>query len=204
MIGTLKTRPDANGWFEPVLGRQPPFWPWAMPHYFAVNYAPDPEPVNHDRCRIEVIGFWRGEYHVFDVQHVTSRDKAAETAQQNFKDLHIRFLLNGSSIVRENHKIEVTGDWPKIWQFDRIGDLGVLCAYIYEKTKQRGAGPAADGFRDSIGHAWPIIEQVATFEACLNRAMTNLYPWLSSEAKEAIHNALWTIKQWRSSGAPPN
>ncbi len=222
MIGPLKARPDANGWFEPVLGRPPLVWPWALPHYFAVNVAPDPavgnlgpltslrgvpggiaEAPNPDRHRVEVIGFWHGNYRVVDVQHVPSRDKATEVATQNYKDLAIRFLLHSGAIVRENHKIDVTGDWPTEWTFRNISDLGVLCAYLYEESKRRGAGPMADAFRDSIGHAWPVTEQVVTFERCLTQAVTALYPWLSPKASEAIHGALWTIKDWRTKGVAP-
>ena len=210
----LTPKPDLRGWFETVLGRPPTDWPWALPNLYAVNTALDAADeiagaraspdgsssvrykYNADRSRVEIVGFWRGEFRVIHVEHASSPAKAEKQAADVFTSFPVRYLLHAGATVRENVAVHITGDWPERWQIQRYQDLGVLCAFIYEQAQKSGAADAAEDFRRSIQFAWPVTEQVMVYRSALQYALRSLSRWLSVEALNAIREALATIQRW--------
>jgi len=207
-------KPDSRGWFEPVIGRSPTFWPWALPHIYAVNVAIDPkiefvgasatpdgslslrQGFNSDRSRVEVIGYWQNEFRVVHVEHAANRKQAEERAKNDFACLPIRYLMHDGHVVQENGEVRTTGSWPTEWKIQRYQDLGVLCAYIFEHAKQAGLVNEAEAFRRSIQPASPVTEQVMVYETALVQALNLFSHKLPSSATSAIRGALESIQGW--------
>jgi|GEM_PF-2346589 len=210
----MSPKPDSHGWYEPILGRAPTSWPWALPHLYAVNVAADPtieffgasatpdgslslrQGYNPDRTRIEIIGFWRNSFRVVDVDYASNRKQAGEAALNDFSCLPIRCFMQDGQTVRENPEVQITGEWPGVWKIQRYQDLGVLCAFIFEQTKRKGLIEAAEDFRRSIRPASPITEQVMVYEAALARALNSFSKELPPNVTSAISGALETIQSW--------
>jgi hypothetical protein len=206
--------PDPRGWFEPILGRAPADWPWALPHFFAINVAPDPDvevagarasldgsyslrhALKADRSRVEVVGFWRDEFRVMDVRYTSTRAEANKEAVDVFTALPIRHLMHVGNSIRENSDVHITGTWPECWKIQRYQDLGVLCAFIYEQARQAGAAQVAEDFRNSLHAAWPVTEQVMVYRSALEVARKSLAHWLTADALAAVQVALSKIQSW--------
>jgi len=207
-------KPDSHGWFEPIIGRSPTSWPWALPHIYAVNVAIDPkiefvgasatpdgslslrQGFNSDRSRVEVIGYWQNEFRVVHVEHTSNRKQAEESAMHDFSCLPVRYLMHDGRVVQENGEVPTTGNWPAELKIQRYQDLGVLCAFIFEQAKQVGLVNEAEAFRCSIRLASPVTEQVMVYEAALVQALNSFSHKLPSHITAVIRGALETIQSW--------
>ena len=159
-----QTSPE--GWFEPTVGQADPLdWPWALPALFCINFARDSgnelvgfssklngssqsiSRFEDERYRVETIGFWRGDYRVVELLRFKNRTRAERHALDQFEALPVRYLMEGGVVVREKPEIDVSGNWPVDWQFGSIRDLGVCCAYIYERALVKKSHQFAREFR---------------------------------------------------------
>ena len=208
--------PLANdvGLFEPVLGKAPPSWPWALPHFYAVNVAlesgdvvvgvtADPsgayqEERNYrtDRGRFEVVGFWRGSFSVVHAQAFDSIEQARREARDSFEQLAVRFFMEGGNIKGENPTVVVSGEWPARWRIERLQDLGVLSAHLWEVACGNGGQDAANDFRALIHLAAPATEQVLVYLHALEAANKSLPRFLTPPSIEALSEGLRAARAW--------
>lgn len=205
---------DSHGWFQPVLPPPSPNWPWALPHFYAVNVAPDPgeeiigvsaSPDGSYEARsgflsgrawFEVIGFWNGEYRLLHWNQTMTRDLAEKEAKNTFKTIAVRYLMRSGRVISENHKVEITGKWPTKWTVKTHQDIGVFCSFLYEQAKGNGGQSAADIFRNSITCASPVTEQLRVYILALEKAQVVLVPYLSSEIKIVLADVLRSARAW--------
>jgi hypothetical protein len=205
---------DSHGWFQPVIHPAPPSWPWALPHLYGVNYAPDPgeEIIGasaspngrseietgflNDRFRFEVIGYWQGDFALVHLAHSRSRELAEKEVRNTFEAIRVKYLMLSGQVVRENQKVEITGTWPSEWAVKSLQDIGIFCSFIYEQAKGRGGQRDADAFRESITRAWPPTEQLLVYISALELAQVKLVPHLESKAKEQLAEVLSVAQSW--------
>lgn len=215
--------PLANdvGLFEPLLGRAPESWPWALPHLYAVNVAPESGEVvvgvsadpsgayreersyRHDRGRFEVVGFWRGSFSVVDAQAFDSIEQARRVAHGAFEHLPIRFLMEHGTVKTENPIVAVSGEWPSQWRIQTLRDLGVLSAYVWEVACENGGRGAADDFRARLYPATPGTEQVVVYVQALEVARKSLSRFLSGPSIKALNEGLRVARAWIEYPGPP-
>ena len=210
--------PNHGGLFEPVLGRAPADWPWALPHLLAVNVAPAPvtEPHaasaapdgeahlvvggSHDGARFEVLGYWRGDYGVVHAASFPTMAAAETEAETTFSSLRVRYLLRSGEVVKQRDEVEITGDWPDEWPFASLPDLGISCAFLYERARAHGAGEVAEDFRHAVTFAWPPTEQLIVYVEALQLARDSLSPCLSTPERDNLHAALKSARRWLKRG----
>jgi hypothetical protein len=206
-------RPHADtGLFEPVLGRAPDWWPWALPHLYAVNYAgleglrtlgatatPDGQFLERLEVtqlgRFEVLGYWSGEFRVVHSEATDDIDSARSAAERTFAQLGVHALLHRGTVVRANPDVHVTGAWPASWHFERIQDLGVLCAFLYDCAKTSCSGEA-ERFRAMIVSAWPPTEQLIVYLGALRFAERDLTSCLPSVARTPLERGISAATEW--------
>jgi hypothetical protein len=210
----LLTAAARDGFFEPVIGMAPPSWPWALPHLYAANIAAETgdlvigataDPTGgfseetsrrSDLGRLEIIGFWRGDFHVIRSRTFAHLEGATQAAQYTFDGIPIRFLMESGRVTRENEKVDVTGVWPEHWVFANLRDLSVLCAFLYESAMSGGAGERAEQFRARLGTAYPATEQVLVYIDALKEGYFLLEPFVSKEAHAALAKGLLVARDW--------
>ena len=202
-----QTSPE--GWFEPTVGQADPLdWPWALPALFCINFARDSgnelvgfssklngssqsfSRFEDERYRVETIGFWRGDYRVVDLLRFKNRTRAERHALDQFEALPVRYLMEAGVVVQEKPEIDVSGNWPVDWQFGSIRDLGVFCAYIYERALVKKSHEFARDFRGSIGAAWPLTELIANYQRSLQFAKQHVSAWGLPQDQLSLDNAL--------------
>jgi hypothetical protein len=205
--------PHQSGLFEPVLGTSLATWPWALPHLYAINVAANSEealtgasasPDGGYQSRsalsdvgcVEVIGYWQGEFRVVHTQRWRDLPTAMVSAEADFSQLPIRYLLKDGVPIRENPAVEVTGTWPSEWKFVRIQDIGVLCAYLFETASAAGNHDQANRFRARITPASPATEQLLVYLGALKFAEQNLFSTLPEVAQQALHSGLSACNAW--------
>jgi len=205
---------DSWGWFEPVLSPAPESWPWALPNLYAVNIAPDPgvEIVGgsaspdgdlnvvtsfvRDRTRIEEIGFWRGTFGLVRRRRHPSRKDAEKEALDSFNVLRAKYLMRSGKVVEENDQVTIIGDWPPVFSFASLRDLGVFCAFIYEKAIEGGAKDEAVKFRESIRLESTGTEQLVTYIKSLELGQSKLETYLSPADRSILWQAHQTARGW--------
>jgi hypothetical protein len=203
-----------NGLFEPVIGRAPASWPWALPHLYAANVASEAgdaivsasaDPAGAyleersrrtDLGRVEIVGFWNGHLHVIDSEAFGYLDRARQAAKDAFDRLPIRFLMECGRVTQQNPAVEISGTWPEQWTFLRLQDLGVLCAFLYESAVARGAGEQANRFRALLHVATPATEQLVVYVGVLEAGRELLGPFLPKAAHTALKAGLKTARKW--------
>lgn len=205
--------PDEMGALGRSLGPAPADWPWALPTIHSVNaYTARGEQViaasagadgtyseEHavtDLGYMEVIGYWRGEFHVLACHEYPSLDVAQREAEATFLALAVRFLADRGVVVRENADVTVTGEWPKEWSITRYQELGVLCAYLFEGGVAAGHREQAELFRDMIVQAWPPTEQVLVYREALEFAQQAFVGRLALPFRNALAVGLETIRRY--------
>jgi hypothetical protein len=201
----LETFPAAapSGLFEPVIGPAPEEWPWAFPHLYAVNFAPEetpedaPEETPKDAkgWRVESIGFWDGRFHVVDSAAFAQRDVAEKAASDAFDGVPTRLLMDRGTVTKTNLAVQVTGRWPERWTFRRPSELRVFCAFLYDLAATRGGRARADEFRALASRASPASEQVLVYIRALEAGRALLGPFVSSKARAELENALKSARR---------
>ncbi len=207
-------KPIDSGSFEPVLGRAPATWPWALPHLYAVNAASEvrrqivaafaaPSGEYADRSvlrsksgRVEVIGYWGKSYRIVHTQEFPTFAEARRSAEETFEQLPVRFLLEDGFVREENTAVEVTGEWPRTWAFKRASDIGAFCAYIYQQVLNKGHLEVADSFKGSLYFAWPPTEQLMVYLRALECARLSLRDCVSPSDMKVLQAAMKNLKQW--------
>ncbi|HUQ71601.1 MAG TPA: hypothetical protein VM165_18880 [Planctomycetaceae bacterium] len=208
--------PDEQGGFASVVVPAPPCWPWALPHWYAVNTAPDPgfeitgasasrdgtssvrERWVADRTRIETIGYWRGAFGLVAKSHPQTAAAGLSLARELFGTRPTRYLMVSGRIVEENSAVSVTGEWPAEWKATTLADLGTFCAFLFEQAATAGAGDAADQFKGSIHAASPPTEQLIVYIRSMEFARAKLAPHLDGHARHALEAFLHTARAWLS------
>jgi len=208
--------PVANdvGLFEPVIGAAPSSWPWALPHHYAANVASESGDVvvgvsadpsgayreertyRTDQGRFELVAYWRGLFHVVRARACDSVGEARREAQDWFDHRAVRFLMERGSVVRENAKVIVSGEWPSKWKIETLYDLGCLAAYLYETACQHDGQAAADDFKALIILATPGTEQVVVYLRALEHARQSLSRFLSRRSIAALDAGLRAGRSW--------
>ena len=214
MITASSLTPDHRGWFEPVVAPAPPDWPWALPHLYAVNVAPDqgveivgasasPDGTSSvregwvaDRTRIETVGYWHGMFGLVECRRTETAASALSQATDLFRSRLVRFLMAAGRVTDENTSVQVTGEWPARWAFTKLSDLGVFCAFVFEQLKAAGAGAAAATFKTSLSAAWPPTEQLLVFIRSMEMAQNDLRKYLDAGTRNALDSALAIAKGW--------
>jgi hypothetical protein len=210
--------PNSGGLFEPILGRSPDSWPWALPHLLGVNTALAPviepqsasvtpeassrleEGISHEGTRFEVLGYWRGEYRVVHAASFLTMAAAETEAETTFSSLRVRYLLRAGELVKQRDDVEITGDWPDEWQLASVPDLGIFCAFLYERARTHGAGEVAEEFRHAVTFAWPPTEQLIVYVDALQLARDRLSPYLSTTERKNLRLALESARRWLKRG----
>lgn len=189
--------PDSNGLFEPVIGSAPGSWPWALPHFYAVNAAPIPEQFPQRTIgRLEIIGFWKGRFHVVHSESNDDQEGSRRRARDTFDSLPVRLLMDRGRVKEENTSVQITGTWPETWSIFRIQDLGVLCAFLHDSAVNGGAGERAERFRGLVYFAFPATEQLLVYQNALTQGRALLGPFLSEQAQAALQQGLKMAKKW--------
>jgi hypothetical protein len=205
--------PDDSGAFGPILGRAPSDWPWAIPTLHTVNtypmigdlvtgasanpngeYSEDLSAVQLG-C-LEVIGYWRGEFHIVHSSEHPSLPLAQREAERTFSTLPVRFLSESGTVLDENPAVPVTGEWPHQWTFNQVQDLGVLCAYLYESAVIAHLTTQAEQFRDMITPAWPATEQLTVFIHALEFVERTFVARLPKASRDAADAGLRRARAW--------
>ena len=197
-----------------MLPQAPKDWPWALPHLYAVNTAPDPGEapaeasasrngtvtvrtlLQHDRTRFEVVGYWRGQFALFHSHTRVSHALAEKEALDCFNMGRVKCLMESGRKVKENPEVVLTGEWPSDWTIRVIPDVGVFCAYLFEQACRNGGRLPAERFRSQIGFAWPPTELVMMYLAALEFAQTQLPLYLNSHDTALLADILATVKGW--------
>lgn len=214
LCNMIPPAPSDNGLFEPVIGMAPPSWPWALPHIYAANVAPEPGEVlegasadrkgrfferrgwRTDKGRFEMLGYWGGRFHVVHAETFESLRRARIDASNAFDQLPVRFLMEDGAVKRENTNVEITGCWPEQWSFQRIQDLGVLSAFLYESAITNGAEQQAKEFRTMITFAYPPTEQLLVYIEALEAGRELFGPFLPDKPRAALESGLIAAKKW--------
>jgi hypothetical protein len=208
---------DALGRFEPSIGMAPNDWPWALPTLYSVNYAPDPgeqlvgysakldgssktiSRFNNETFRVETVGYWHGDYRVVEVQRFRNKVRAEAYATTQFENLPVRYLMASGKVVAQRPDVEMTGEWSDEWQFRTIRELGVFCAYIYEKAQLRGDHDFAREFRSSIRAGWPVTILLNNYRQSLMFAKAHDASWAESVDAVPLSRAIEATETWLTS-----
>jgi hypothetical protein len=195
---------------DDILGSPPVDWPWALPHLDSIETIPDPgvDVVGYSahkdgtglartatvrgRTRLVVVGYWHGEYAAMSTQVFLKKDDAEREADADFKRRPIRLRMRAGTIVGINDTIQITGNWPTEWAFNRLYDLGSFCAFLYGGLKTAGRGEEAEALRASLHYAMPGTEAISMFHRALSDGKRKFGQWLSPKACEALDMAITT------------
>ncbi|MGA7193844.1 MAG: hypothetical protein WBW94_09445 [Anaerolineales bacterium] len=210
------TEPKANdkGSFETVLPLISNDWPYALPHLYAINIASDPgietigwiaspdgeniakKKMVSDRSKVEQIGFWHNEYKITRTRTFLNSEDARQNANESFKSIPTKYLMQSGKIIEENGSLVVTGDWPFNWHFSQLRDIGVFLCYLQILLQERNEDSQAQQLRDSITPAWPPTEVLLVFQKSLQLADKEFSTSFDNKTKKLIGDALKVTDRW--------
>jgi hypothetical protein len=147
----LKMPTATNGSFEPNLVNAPDNWPYALPHLYAANVVSD-----QAQPKVELVGFWQGEYRLAETQIHPSLEGASASARDLFAAGVVKYLMQDGEIVEENINVQITGDWPRKWKFNLIRDVGVFLCYLQILLRSRDKIEQAQRLKESIRKRFEI------------------------------------------------
>jgi len=206
--------PDRHGWFQPVLPAAPETWPWALPYLAAVNVAPDPHSqvveavasadgklverrtMAAEAHRLEVIGYWKGEFGIVHFQRFASVSAAMKEANDLLKVVPVHYLLKSGKVLRIHRHLDVTGEWPRHWRFRRGQHLGVCCAFVYDQAREHGARKEAEAFKRKVWYEGSPAEQVGVYVDALDWAEQHLSRWLDVKDIRVLKQAVAQGREW--------
>jgi hypothetical protein len=203
---------NCQGSFDTILLPAPDDWPYAIPHLYAVNIVSDPgmiitgwsaspngqsnarSALDIGRSKVELIGFWHGEYKIIETKTFPSPAIAEEFAKETYKSIPTKFLLRNGNVMEENGIVQITGDWPVVWNFVQLRDIGVFLGYLQMLLKNRNKNEQAQRLKESITPAWPPTEIILVFQQSLQLARKEFL--LDTATRKLIDKALRTVKRW--------
>lgn len=177
------------GSFETTLEMAPDDWPYALPHFYALNLVTTPGKV-----KLETVGYWQGQYKLIEVKVHPAVENAMKHQGELTPTIPIRYLMQDGRIVKENKDVQITGDWPAQWDFAQIRDIGVFLCYLWWLLKSQHRHEQARRLRASITPAWPPTELLLVFQESLLQAKQDFASDVATT--KLINRALKTIKRW--------
>ena len=205
---------DSHGGFESVVGNASSSWPWAFPHYYAVNSyaAPDIGVVGctaspdgssevktgmiEGRTIVEFLVFWDGKFAVERSRTYMTRERALAAAKSSYSELPVRYLMSNAKVVSENVSVEITGAWPKLWKYESIRDLGIFLAYLDQQVRAADEDLLADQVKMSIRVASTPTEVIVNYIESLETAKDKFRGVLNDSDKYELENAIGVAKGW--------
>jgi hypothetical protein len=149
---------------------------------------------------VDVIGYWDSNYAVVWSQLFLKKADAEREADIHFKIKPIRYRAEDGRVLRVNESIDITGNWPASWTFDRFWDLGAFCAFLYAGARAAGRDQDAEVFKASLHQAMPGSEAVMMFHDALSKARKSFGLMLDSKTQAALDIAI--DRCGRRSGRP--
>ena len=175
--------------FETTLEMAPDDWPYALPHFYAVNLVTTP-----GRVQLETVGYWKGQYKLIEVKVHPDVQTAMRHQGELTPAIPIRYLMRDGRIVKENKDVQITGDWPPQWDFAQIRDIGVFLCHLGWLLKKQNRQEQARQLRASITPAWPPTELLLVFRESLLQAKRDFASDVATTT--LIDRALKTIQHW--------
>lgn len=205
-------RANDQGSFENVISLASEDWPYAMPQLYAVNIVSDPgiavkgwsaspdgenvarNTFTSDRSKVELIGFWHGEYKITEIKSFLGYGNASHYAREIITSIPTKFFMENGKVVEENGNVQITGDWPLDWDFAQIRDVGVFLCFLQMLLISRNKNEQAQQLKDSITPAWPSTEIVLVFQQSLQLARKEFL--LDNETRKLIDKAQKTVNRF--------
>ena len=202
------------GNIQGLLSNPPSDWPWTLPNFYALETKSEPGPgiVGYsahkdgsgearienisDRTRVSLIGFWRGVYALMESKTFLKRADAERCADRWFREMPIRFRVRDGMVAWTDESVRITGDWPVEWEFRRVRDLGVLCAFLHEELLKCDRAEEARALKASLHRVMPGTEMIAMFRAALSNTKEKWGELLSARALVALEAAMKQIDSW--------
>jgi len=206
--------PNSNGSYFGILKNAPELWPWALPHYFAVNVASHPgekivsanaTPTGEVQLEtksdshiygVETIAYWREQFAMSNITLVGSKEKSLRKAKHIFHMGRTRLLLTGGKQIAENAQVNVTGEWSGIPSVKSVNDMGWFFSYLYDYLIANQHLSVASQLRKSIYRAWPINEMVLMYIDVLDWSQKNISQHLDWKHRLALRKAKRKARNW--------
>lgn len=198
---------DALGGYRSILGQCSVEWPWILPEIFAFNLVPTPTRgivgaratrdgtvearpgVLRERMRVEVIGFWRGQYALQESLRVDSRKQFQDFLDGVDGKLPIRYVLDQGRVLNSFDDVVIHGEWPVRWRFGCPRMLELFCAFLNERLLDRGFEALADRLRARVPRRGFRPRRYADYRHAIQFAEDVLAPLLSPEERRAVERA---------------
>ncbi|MBI5035198.1 MAG: hypothetical protein HZB51_32125 [Chloroflexi bacterium] len=204
---------DQSGSFAKTLAPAPETWPWALPHYYAINTVSDPGEIvvgwvaspngtqqsrqafSADRSRVETIGLWHASFAILETVQFAHRSEAEHYASEVFQAIPTKFMMHDGQIIADSKIVELTGDWPRTWHFSQIRDLGVFLCYLVLRARAASKTKEANRLQETLQFAWPPTELLANYRRALQTARNELHSILDGETQLALKQATQFTEQ---------
>ena len=198
---------DALGGYRSILGESSADWPWILPEIFAFNLVPTPTKgivgaratrdgvvsarpgVLRERMRVEVIGFWRGQYALQESLRVDSRDQFHRFLRGLDGKLPLRYVLDQGKVLSSFDDVIIHGEWPLRWRFGSPRVIELFCAFLNERLLDRGFEALANRLRSRAPKKGFRPRKYGDYRHAMQFAFDVLGPFLSPEERSAVERA---------------
>jgi hypothetical protein len=176
---------------------------WSSPGTFPSGVRATPDGnlsqnfvIRNDLERWELLVRWKGALAVVEESEALPASVQDVRAAAMFRDLPIRFLARNGVIVQRNVGVQVQDDWPTTFDMVRERDVGVFCAFVFERAKAGGLREEADAFRSLLHGTMPGIEMAVMYDKALEFAAHNIAGRLDARHQGELDRVRKMVRSW--------